>query len=329
MSSRILGSFFSAEDVGGGENCTICRSKLDETDVIGKINCGHSFCFECISMWCATSSTCCSCRASVSEIRKMQRLPIAKAIEFQELRKAIHSKLRSARSATETEMVPLPILSSSSSSSSSSTVAILVDISFIHRQVQRAVSDEDELLAIRIQLEEEGGEEAAEADPDVDVGLVDSSPADACSVCRDGGLLVLCDSCSSLWHLGCVAPPLPSVPEGLWICGLCEKDFLDLKFESKAAFVRERQIKLSTAAVLSAISEKQDKQEDEDEGPVVPVRRGRALAPFSASASASSSSSSSSSESKKRKSSKKSEGRRMKGYKKDGFVVPVDSDDEC
>jgi hypothetical protein len=184
------------------------------------------------------------------------------------------------------------------------------------------VSDEDELLAIRIQLEEEGGEEAAEADADVDVGLVDSSPADACSVCRDGGLLVLCDSCSSLWHLGCVAPPLPSVPEGLWICGLCEQDFLDLKFESKAAFVRERQIKLSTAAVLSAISEKHDKQEEEDEGPVVPVR-------FSASASASSSSSSFSSESKKRTSSKKSEGRRMKGYKKDGFVVPVDSDDEC
>ena len=312
MSSRILGSFFSAEDAGGGENCTICRSKLDETDVIGKINCGHSFCFECISMWCATSSTCCSCRASVSEIRKMQRLPIAKALEFQELRKAIHSKLRSGNA-----MVPLPILPSSSSS----TVAILVDIYLIHRQVQRAVSDEDELLAIRIQLEEEGAEaDAAEAD----VGLVDSSPADACSVCKDGGLLVLCDSCSSLWHLACVAPPLPSVPEGLWICGLCEKDFLDLKFESKAAFVRERQIKLSSAAVLSAISDKQDKhkQEDEDEGPVVPVRRGRALAPFSASSSASS-------ESKKRRSSKKSEGRRMKGYKKDGFVVPVDSDDEC
>lgn len=177
------------------------------------------------------------------------------------------------------------------------------------------MSDEDELLALRFQEEEEGNFTE-------DVGLVDSSPADACSVCKEGGLLVLCDACTSLWHLGCVSPPLSSVPEGLWICVVCEKDFVELKFESKAAFVRERQIKMSSEAVSSALIEN---QEDEDDGPVVPVRRGRALVP----ASASSSSSSSLPETKKRKSSKKSKGRRMKGYQKDGFVVPVDSDDDC
>ena len=174
------------------------------------------------------------------------------------------------------------------------------------------MSDEDELLAIRFQLEEEGHFHE-------DVGLVDSSPADACSICKEGGLLVLCDACTSLWHLGCVAPPLSSVPEGLWICGVCEKDFVDLKFESRAAFVRERQIKLSSEAVSSALSEE---QEDDEDGPVVPVRRGRALVPASASASSLPEQSQ-----KKRKFFKKSQG--MRGYQKDGFVVPVDSDDEC
>jgi hypothetical protein len=172
------------------------------------------------------------------------------------------------------------------------------------------VSDEDELLALRFQQEEEGDFH------EDDVGLVDSSPADACSICKEGGLLVLCDACTSLWHLGCVAPPLSSVPEGLWICGNCEKDFVELKFESRAAFVRERQIKLSSKAVSSALSEE---QEDEDDGPVVPVRRGRALVPASASSLPEQSQ-------KKRKCFKKFG---MRGYQKDGFVVPVDSDDEC
>ncbi len=43
-----------------------------------------------------------------------------------------------------------------------------------------------------------------------------------CSVCEDGGLLVICDGCGSNFHMECVEPPLTAVPEGSWFCGSCK-----------------------------------------------------------------------------------------------------------
>uniref|UniRef100_A0A1D1Z861 Chromodomain-helicase-DNA-binding protein 4 n=1 Tax=Anthurium amnicola TaxID=1678845 RepID=A0A1D1Z861_9ARAE len=40
-----------------------------------------------------------------------------------------------------------------------------------------------------------------------------------CSMCRDGGSLVLCDHCPSSFHLACVG--LEEVPEGKWFCPSC------------------------------------------------------------------------------------------------------------
>ncbi|XP_020252692.1 uncharacterized protein LOC109829986 isoform X3 [Asparagus officinalis] len=41
-----------------------------------------------------------------------------------------------------------------------------------------------------------------------------------CTVCHDGGSLVLCDHCPSSFHLSCVG--LESVPEGKWFCPSCQ-----------------------------------------------------------------------------------------------------------
>jgi PHD-finger len=44
---------------------------------------------------------------------------------------------------------------------------------------------------------------------------------DACAVCDDGGSLVICDGCEGEYHIGCLRPPLKSVPEGHWECDEC------------------------------------------------------------------------------------------------------------
>mmetsp|Transcript_17678 Transcript_17678/g.20387 ORF Transcript_17678/g.20387 Transcript_17678/m.20387 type:complete len:684 (+) Transcript_17678:118-2169(+) len=42
-----------------------------------------------------------------------------------------------------------------------------------------------------------------------------------CSVCDNGGDLIICDGCNYPFHTGCVKPPLTTVPEGEWFCHLC------------------------------------------------------------------------------------------------------------
>lgn len=44
---------------------------------------------------------------------------------------------------------------------------------------------------------------------------------DACSICGDGGSLLICDGCEGEYHMNCLRPPLRVVPEGLWLCDDC------------------------------------------------------------------------------------------------------------
>jgi hypothetical protein len=44
---------------------------------------------------------------------------------------------------------------------------------------------------------------------------------DACAICGDGGSLLICDGCEGEYHMGCLRPPLKSVPEGNWECDEC------------------------------------------------------------------------------------------------------------
>uniref|UniRef100_A0A3B4UDV3 Chromodomain helicase DNA binding protein 4 n=1 Tax=Seriola dumerili TaxID=41447 RepID=A0A3B4UDV3_SERDU len=44
-----------------------------------------------------------------------------------------------------------------------------------------------------------------------------------CRVCKDGGELLCCDTCPSSYHIHCLNPPLPEIPNGEWICPRCKQ----------------------------------------------------------------------------------------------------------
>ena len=357
MADHILGSYFCDSDIGlTGDKCTICLHALNELEhdeYIGKVaSCGHNFCFTCISTWCESSSTCCACRAPVDEILKIQRMSVSEALQFQARRRADISKRPRLRSSElfESRMVPVPTTASTSTDSVSTiSVSLLVGISIVARQVQRAPIDGDQQLALQVHLEEEAlasasasNQVAEDIGRDDDIGRLDALPTDVCNACKDGGLLILCDGCNSLWHLGCVH--LQEIPEGLWICASCELQRADLSVP-RAEFIRLHQVKLASLAAAQAAAQASvqllDTKEDEDEEDDGPVFAGpgsnRRQRQSSSSASSSDSSSSSSSSSPGRKRPLKaakgdsrlsSWRRRMNGYREDGFVVPEDSESE-
>ncbi|XP_057692827.1 PHD finger protein 21A isoform X2 [Corythoichthys intestinalis] len=49
---------------------------------------------------------------------------------------------------------------------------------------------------------------------------------DFCTVCRRSGQLLMCDTCSRVYHLDCLEPPLKSIPKGMWICPKCRDQIL-------------------------------------------------------------------------------------------------------
>lgn len=44
---------------------------------------------------------------------------------------------------------------------------------------------------------------------------------DCCALCHRVGELLMCDTCSLVYHLNCLDPPLTSVPQGFWSCPQC------------------------------------------------------------------------------------------------------------
>uniref|UniRef100_A0A7N8X9A2 Chromodomain helicase DNA binding protein 5 n=1 Tax=Mastacembelus armatus TaxID=205130 RepID=A0A7N8X9A2_9TELE len=61
--------------------------------------------------------------------------------------------------------------------------------------------------------EEEDEEEAA--------GEEEDDHMEFCRVCKDGGELLCCDTCPSSYHIHCLNPPLPEIPNGEWLCPRC------------------------------------------------------------------------------------------------------------
>ncbi|XP_056595478.1 PHD finger protein 21A isoform X2 [Triplophysa dalaica] len=49
---------------------------------------------------------------------------------------------------------------------------------------------------------------------------------DFCTVCRRSGQLLMCDTCSRVYHLDCLDPPLKNIPKGMWICPKCQDKIL-------------------------------------------------------------------------------------------------------
>ncbi|XP_051932909.1 chromodomain-helicase-DNA-binding protein 5 isoform X2 [Hippocampus zosterae] len=69
---------------------------------------------------------------------------------------------------------------------------------------------------IQWEAKEEEDEEEEEA-----AGEEEDDHMEFCRVCKDGGELLCCDACPSSYHIHCLNPPLPEIPNGEWICPRC------------------------------------------------------------------------------------------------------------
>ncbi|KAM3595935.1 uncharacterized protein V6R79_005586 [Siganus canaliculatus] len=67
----------------------------------------------------------------------------------------------------------------------------------------------------------EEGSDAEEDNGDAGEMEEDDHHMEFCRVCKDGGELLCCDSCPSSYHIHCLNPPLPEIPNGEWICPRC------------------------------------------------------------------------------------------------------------
>ncbi|XP_060760987.1 chromodomain-helicase-DNA-binding protein 4a isoform X2 [Neoarius graeffei] len=71
----------------------------------------------------------------------------------------------------------------------------------------------------------EAREEASDGEEENDAGGGEAEEDDHhmefCRVCKDGGELLCCDTCPSSYHIHCLNPPLPEIPNGEWICPRC------------------------------------------------------------------------------------------------------------
>ncbi|KAA0724613.1 PHD finger protein 21A BHC80a BRAF35-HDAC complex protein BHC80 [Triplophysa tibetana] len=68
---------------------------------------------------------------------------------------------------------------------------------------------------------------------------------DFCTVCRRSGQLLMCDTCSRVYHLDCLDPPLKNIPKGMWICPKCQD-----KVKSSTTLGRSGQVAQQCSQVL-------------------------------------------------------------------------------
>uniref|UniRef100_A0A670J3Q4 Chromodomain helicase DNA binding protein 5 n=1 Tax=Podarcis muralis TaxID=64176 RepID=A0A670J3Q4_PODMU len=60
-----------------------------------------------------------------------------------------------------------------------------------------------------------------EDEEEEEVGEEEDDHMEFCRICKDGGELLCCDTCPSSYHLHCLNPPLPEIPNGEWLCPRC------------------------------------------------------------------------------------------------------------
>ena len=59
---------------------------------------------------------------------------------------------------------------------------------------------------------------------------------EVCSKADDEAVMLLCDGCATGWHIHCLVPQLPRVPEGMWICPNCSANGLKADMLGKPTY---------------------------------------------------------------------------------------------
>jgi hypothetical protein len=84
---------------------------------------------------------------------------------------------------------------------------------------------------------------------------------DACTTCGDGGSLLICDGCEGEYHMGCLRPPLETVPEGKWECDKC----VDIQFlAARDHLLRNTKLFQRKGSKKRSIDDMADEQESEE-----------------------------------------------------------------
>lgn len=292
----------SVVDVPNVESrCTICLQNLSKQDELGIVDCGHVFCFSCISTWTNTASSCCACRERVHSIAAIKVLGFDAAVETQ--KKLYPFRVRNPKKFVHVK--------STSSSSSSTSIALLFKRVHVILQKQRSITDGDELVAAELYFSDLG----VDADIHTQSNALEvkdgeygtSAAAEVCEDCKKPGLLIFCDGCNKCWDLHCVK--LERVPDGNWLCFGCE--VLSASFSSRAEFIQKKQEEINRARIEKFVHvHDAEEEEDEDDGPIVMTRKRLIHIELNPNVT-------------KRRKVKDN----MRGYRDDGFVVPADNDD--
>jgi hypothetical protein len=76
-------------------------------------------------------------------------------------------------------------------------------------------------------------------DTTLDADLLHTTGEERCQICHSPegeDTMVMCDNCFTGWHMACLNPPLPEVPEGVWVCPHCrDASFTEERLKHRAA----------------------------------------------------------------------------------------------
>ncbi|KAG0556719.1 hypothetical protein KC19_11G074300 [Ceratodon purpureus] len=114
------------------------------------------------------------------------------------------------------------------------------------------VDDEEEFMEEE-EWEYEAEEVREEEDEEKEVLKMEQSE-DFCSICHTGGDLLCCDTCTAVFHLGCLDPPMKIVPRGKWSCPKCADPLGDVE---KFIDMQMRPIKVPGKSTEEKTSEEQ------------------------------------------------------------------------
>ncbi|KAG7398086.1 PHD and RING finger domain-containing protein 1 [Phytophthora boehmeriae] len=97
--------------------------------------------------------------------------------------------------------------------------------------VNEAVDDDNDVDMVEESAEEEGHDEDEDEDAEQTV-------CEVCKVSENEGQIILCDGCDAEFHIYCLNPPLPAIPDGDWWCPKCStsRTEADMRVKDEQAF---------------------------------------------------------------------------------------------
>ena len=107
---------------------------------------------------------------------------------------------------------PREYLSESSSEMDAREVNPMDDLSDFESETPQHPTALEQVQPMDVEMAEAGRDEEEQAKLTV------------CEICRNSDRedeIILCDDCDAEFHISCLEPPLPGVPEGTWFCPTC------------------------------------------------------------------------------------------------------------